>query len=477
MPAQNKKCRHCGHINLRRAVYCFQCGRVVGSESPESDSSVSRRSQRIVQALWQPETPSVKQKLSSTALLKDLHLEEPLTCLSCGSLNRPDARFCTACGTPLIVPDHEAHLLARASARTDVGRVRDNNEDSIGLWAMRGVLLALVADGMGGAVAGEEASRLTVEAVQADFVGERRVGYELLTLAEEVITEKLASAIQAANLAVIDRVDEDAALRGMGTTSTLAYIHGRRVIIAHVGDSRAYLVDKGQGWINQITSDHSFVEALLVAGHITEEQAADHPMKNVLYRALGQTPDTTADVYDRYLKDGDRIVLCSDGLTRHVTPDEIAQLVLQDDNPDAATQRLIDLANERGGEDNISIIVIQMSVSLDTTTEMKGLSALMTPSSSDTVEISDLPEPIPTEPDDAEPALIASSAGDAESVRQRERTETQIADDFFQDDVSDSLYDAATQKSRPQEQVSQAFRMDAEDDRNAIAPYSGDPDG
>ncbi len=360
-----KKCPHCGHENLERAVYCFQCGNLLQDDVHlEEPAGAPRRSQRAVKAIWQSELPSEpvpdSQSLPGTGFLHEIQAEEPLTCLYCGELNPPAAQVCARCGSPLIVPDRDSHLVAHASARTDVGRVRENNEDSVGLWAYKGVLLALVADGMGGAVAGEEASRLTVEAVQADFVGMDRSGFDLLTLAEEIIAEKLAAAIQAANLAVIDRVDEDAALRGMGTTATLAFVRGRRTLFAHVGDSRAYLVDGADGTIRQITSDHSFVEALLDAGHITEEQARDHPMKNVLYRALGQTPDTTADVYDRFLKDQDRIVLCSDGLTRHVTPDEIAQVVLSERNPEMATQRLIDLANERGGEDNVSAIVILM---------------------------------------------------------------------------------------------------------------------
>ncbi len=360
----HKKCAHCGHQNLERAVICFQCGKPLVEETASADeSSAPRRSQRVVQAMWQknlPDTAHDPKQLPGTGFLNAVHSEEPLTCLVCGTLNEPNAETCVKCGTPLIVPDRDAHLVASASARTDVGQVRENNEDSVGLWAFKGALLALVADGMGGAVAGEEASRLTVEAVQADFVGIDGVEADLLTLAEELIMEKLTAAIQAANLAVIDRVDEDAALRGMGTTATLAFIRGRRAMFAHVGDSRAYLVDGVEGWINQITSDHSFVEALLEAGHISEDQAREHPMKNVLYRALGQAPDTTADLYDRYLKGQDRIVLCSDGLARHVAPDEIAQVVLLESDPHAATKRLIDLANERGGEDNVSAIVILM---------------------------------------------------------------------------------------------------------------------
>ena len=358
MSAQ-QKCPYCGHLNLAQAVVCFQCGKLLHVPPVEEEPSpTARRSQRIYEAMQPEGQPVTRGRRPDTDMLRDMGIEEPVTCLSCGALNRPTADHCQHCGAELIVPDNEDQLILRASARSDVGQVRENNEDSIGLWALKGMLLALVADGMGGAVAGEEASRLTVEAVQADFVGEERAGIELLTLAEEMISEKLAAALQAANLAVIDRVDENAALRGMGTTATLAFIRGRRALLAHVGDSRAYLVDGEEREITQVTSDHSFVEALVMAGHITPEQAIDHPMRNVLYRALGQTSDTTADLYDRYLKPGDRIVLCSDGLTRHITPDEIAQQVLKDRNPEAATQHLIDLANRRGGEDNISVVVI-----------------------------------------------------------------------------------------------------------------------
>jgi protein phosphatase len=152
-------------------------------------------------------------------------------------------------------------------------------------------------------------------------------------------------------------------MRGMGTTVTLAFVRGTYVIIAHVGDSRAYLVDGDDHHITQITSDHSFVEALLAAGHITPEQADEHPMRNVLYRALGQAEDIDVDMYYKRLHIGDRLVLCSDGLTRHVKPEEIAQLALADPNPDVASQKLIDLANERGGEDNVSVIVISVEQS------------------------------------------------------------------------------------------------------------------
>ncbi len=221
-------------------------------------------------------------------------------------------------------------------------------------------MLALVADGMGGAAAGEEASRLTVEAIQADFLGESRGSQDLQVLSESDLRTRLTDSVLDANKAVIDKSEHEPSLKGMGTTSTLALIRGNRALIAHVGDSRAYLVDGQEGWINQVTDDHSFVQALVASGHITPEQARIHPMGSVLYRALGQSLDLEVDVYTRYLKAGDRLVLCSDGLTRHLSPTEIADVVRKTEKPEQATQELIEMANKRGGEDNISVIVIMM---------------------------------------------------------------------------------------------------------------------
>src|SRR5262249_50197294 len=112
--------------------------------------------------------------------------------------------------------------------------------------------------------------------------------------------------------------------------------------------------------ITQITADHSFVEALVAAGHITPEQADVHPMRNVLYRALGQSEDVDIDLYHTHLDAGDRLILCSDGLTRHVKANEICDLTLFNEDPDVASQKLIDLANARGGEDNVSVIIIKV---------------------------------------------------------------------------------------------------------------------
>jgi protein phosphatase len=256
----------------------------------------------------------------------------------------------------------EQDSLHRSSAQSSVGQVRENNEDSIRLWSSGHFVLGVVADGMGGAAAGEEASRLAVQAI------ERRVlvpgaadPAAIAQLSDEALAGMLEAAIREGNHDILELARRSPDYRGMGTTITIAYVRGSRCIIAHVGDSRAYLVEVHPPQITQITADHSFVEALVAAGHLTPDQAAEHPMKNVLYRALGQSEYVEVDIYEVQLEPTDRLVLCSDGLTRHVTPEEIADIVQHDDDPESAGARLIALANERGGEDNVSVVLIAIA--------------------------------------------------------------------------------------------------------------------
>jgi serine/threonine protein phosphatase PrpC len=278
----------------------------------------------------------------------------------------------------------------RSSARTSTGQVRENNEDNIHLWTRDEFVLAVVADGMGGAAAGEEASRIAVESIKAGLaLREQRVPEKFEHIEDATLTDKLKETIQAANLSIMQKAAAQPEMRGMGTTVTLAFVRGTYAIVAHVGDSRAYLVDGDDQEITQITSDHSFVEALLAAGHITKEQADEHPMKNVLYRALGQSEDVDVDMYYKRLHIGDRLVLCSDGLTRHVKPEEIAKLVMSDSNPDVASQKLIDLANERGGEDNVSVIVILVEQTTPTVIEQTDAVMLAAPDDDETLVLKD----------------------------------------------------------------------------------------
>ncbi|MBZ0293984.1 MAG: Stp1/IreP family PP2C-type Ser/Thr phosphatase [Anaerolineae bacterium] len=296
-------------------------------------------------------------------------------------------------------PGHNIRL--RSSARTNIGQVRQNNEDSVQLWAGETAVLAVVADGMGGAAAGEEASRLAVEAIGDGMALHASSTPEYLEqFDKDKLSEELRNSILKANLSILQKATEMPELRGMGTTVTMAFVRGTFVTVAHVGDSRAYQVNAATTQIKQITSDHSFVEALYAAGHITREQADEHPMRNVLYRALGQTEDIDVDVYHTYLRLGDRLVLCSDGLTRHVKPGEIARIVLSTEDPAEASQQLIDMANERGGEDNVSVIVVmvedtgQNSVN---THETITTAAAPDPESDDTVILAERPQALKEE--------------------------------------------------------------------------------
>lgn len=270
----------------------------------------------------------------------------------------------------MFKPGHSIRL--RGSALTNTGKVRDNNEDSVHLWVGNSqIMLAVVADGMGGAVAGEEASRIAIEAIQTGLTQNGAYPPEkYYKMPQEKLVSHLTEAIRTANINIVDQAKRFPELKGMGTTVTLALIIDTDVVVGHVGDSRAYLVDGHSGDIDQITSDHSFVQALVAAGHISEEEAEDHPMRNVLYRALGQSPDLEVDVYYQQLRVGDRLVLCSDGLTLHVKPDEIADMALAQDEPEISSQQLVDLANQRGGRDNVSVIVVSVEEDPESTHEV-----------------------------------------------------------------------------------------------------------
>lgn len=255
-------------------------------------------------------------------------------------------------------PGHGIRL--RSSARTNKGRVRQNNEDRVHLWGDTSFVLAVVADGMGGAAAGEEASRIAVETIHELLVNNGHQKPEDYGNVDTFdLHDKLEAAVKEANNNILSKAILRPEFKGMGTTITMAFARHADVILAHVGDSRAYMIDGDDGHIAQITADHSFVQALVDAGHITKEEAEEHPMKNVLYRALGQASDVDIDmIEDVHLHVGDRLVLCSDGLTLHVKPPEIAELALADGDPNVISQKLIELANSRGGKDNISVIVI-----------------------------------------------------------------------------------------------------------------------
>lgn len=222
---------------------------------------------------------------------------------------------------------------------THVGRVRTVNEDSIG---RRGPLLVL-ADGMGGHQAGEVASALVVERVLA-----------LETNAVNFQAE-LTSALSVANQTLLAYAGEHQECLGMGTTVVVAKVEANRICVAHIGDSRAYLWHQEQ--LTQLTMDHSLVAELVQSGGITEEEAQNHPQRNVLTKALGASGPVEPEYREVPVTAGDRLLLCSDGLTIMLSDAEIATLLGVESSPQAVADCLVAEANGRGGIDNISVIV------------------------------------------------------------------------------------------------------------------------
>jgi protein phosphatase len=236
---------------------------------------------------------------------------------------------------------------------TDVGLVRSNNQDqflvSPGLYA--------VADGMGGHAAGEVASSTAIKALQAAFA-----------VSGEHSVESLESAAKAANRAVWEQARTNRGMLGMGTTLVaLAVVeHGdgtNGLAVAHIGDSRLYLLREGA--LKQLTVDHSLVQELVDDGQISQAQAAVHPQRHVLTRALGVEPTVQVDIIDVTPKHGDRYLLCSDGLPREASDEQIAAVLTRFSDPSEAAKELVTLANDRGGSDNITAVVVDVLANED----------------------------------------------------------------------------------------------------------------
>jgi protein phosphatase len=230
---------------------------------------------------------------------------------------------------------------------TDVGRQRHANEDS---YFQRPPLFA-VADGMGGAKAGEVASRIAVETFEeagdAIAAPERRL--------EELARE--------ANRRIYDKAQSDEAHRGMGTTLTSAFVGDKEVSIGHVGDSRAYRLR--DGGLDQLTHDHSLVAELERTGQLSSAEAEHHPQKSIITRALGPEPDVLVDTHTHTARPGDVYLLCSDGLTSMLSEDEVARILRGADSLDAAAEALVRAANQSGGKDNITVILFRLEEAED----------------------------------------------------------------------------------------------------------------
>jgi protein phosphatase len=292
--------------------------------------------------------------------------------------------------------------LARAIAATDTGRRRRHNEDA---YVCDPPLFA-IADGMGGAQAGEIASQLAAASL-------RHADWDSTSDEQRVV-----GLIQDANRSVYERARADEATSGMGTTMTVALVDGDTVRIGHVGDSRAYVVRDHV--LEQLTEDHSLVGELIRSGRLSPEEAEAHPHRSVITRVLGTDPEVEVDSFSIATKPGDLFMLCSDGLTSMVDDARILE-VLEQHRGDVKTaaQALIAEANASGGEDNITVVLFQIA-SLDDTAELPGMlldpDPATTPVDEDT--LSGL-EPVPVVAQPAAPSAAAAPAATAQATRRR----------------------------------------------------------
>lgn len=231
----------------------------------------------------------------------------------------------------------------RWGGTTDVGRSRSLNEDAI----LVNFPVFAVADGMGGHAAGEVASQAAVDSL-AQLAGTKT----------RIDAEAMRSAVRRANLNIFNQASGDPTLRGMGTTLVALAVDGETVIAVNVGDSRIYRLRSGA--LSQVSRDHSYVTELVEAGQITPQQARSHPQRNIVTRALGIEIDVDIDVWELPAIVGDRYLLCSDGVVDELSDDVIAQTLARIDDPQTAARELVDLANEHGGHDNSSVVVVDV---------------------------------------------------------------------------------------------------------------------
>lgn len=241
-----------------------------------------------------------------------------------------------------------------ASLQTDQGLVRDHNEDYVTCWepqndgeATKHGWLYIVADGVGGADAGEVASQ---------YASERVIAHYLANSETKDWGRRLINSMQAANTDLRQLVMERNENKRMATTMVAAVIQGKQALVGNVGDSRGYHWHNGR--LRQVTKDQSLVAKLVEEGAITEAEAINHPHKNVILYSIGSERSPKMDLFRVNIQPGDMLILCSDGLTRHVSDAEISD-ILEHEPPATATARLIDMANSRGGQDNISVGILR----------------------------------------------------------------------------------------------------------------------
>ena len=241
--------------------------------------------------------------------------------------------------------------MIKAVSKTDIGKLRQLNQDFVftSIYPL-GALdnLFLVADGMGGHKAGDYASKCAVETI-IEMCSKSR-GKKVVTAISDAINE--------ANTRIRRKAMEDVNMVGMGTTAVLATVSDETLTVANVGDSRLYLISDDKK-ITQITRDHSLVEEMVRMGGIDRVSARNHPDKNIITRAIGATGNVNIDFFEVPLRDRDIILMCSDGLSNMIEDNDILEIVSSDDNLDVIASRLINTANENGGSDNISVVLLR----------------------------------------------------------------------------------------------------------------------
>lgn len=243
----------------------------------------------------------------------------------------------------------------RIDGISDIGKMREINQDrfdTVDLPDNAG--LAVVCDGMGGPGGGQIASAIAVRTICTGIAGRYSAQMRL-----EDIKSMVKKSVQEANVAIFDEALANRKLMGMGTTLVMAFYRGRHVLIGNIGDSRAYLIKDGR--IAQITKDHSMVQQMVDSGSITKREAKNHPQKNIITRALGVEASCDLDFFEVDLEEFDSILLCTDGLTNHVDDSELSFEISVGDKQKTILKRLVMMANERGGTDNITAVLISPS--------------------------------------------------------------------------------------------------------------------
>ncbi|MCL6426254.1 MULTISPECIES: protein-serine/threonine phosphatase PrpC [Bacillus] len=243
--------------------------------------------------------------------------------------------------------------------KTDTGKIRQHNEDDAGIFKGKDeFILAVVADGMGGHLAGDVASKMAVKAM-----GEKWNEAETIPTAPSECEKWLIEQILSVNSKIYDHAQAHEECQGMGTTIVCALFTGKTVSVAHIGDSRCYLLQDDD--FVQVTEDHSLVNELVRTGEISREDAEHHPRKNVLTKALGTDQSVSIDTRSFDIEPGDKLLLCSDGLTNKVEGTELKDILQSDSAPQEKVNLLVDKANQNGGEDNITAVLLELALHVE----------------------------------------------------------------------------------------------------------------